>query len=162
VTAPHNPDQYEYAWSDPASDLVALRGGPQDLRWYFYRDWLTVRKSSRRGQYRLSRPCGTPRCYAPTTQWTRRTDDPESPMRARVWHYIPPAQWAAWGREYLTPDEKPAAAPTIPAPRTSTQAGQPAKRNTTRRPAPTAAATTTQDSGDTALLLPLWTDRGVA
>lgn len=119
MTPPRAAERYEYAWSDPASDLVALHGGPQDLRWYFYRDWLAARRSSRLGRYSLSRPCGTPRCYAPTTHWTRRTDTPESRMQARVWHYIPPAQWAVWGREYLTPDEH-ATAPTIPAPRTET------------------------------------------
>ncbi|ONI90629.1 hypothetical protein ALI144C_02860 [Actinosynnema sp. ALI-1.44] len=106
----NTPDRLDFAWDTPESDLVALRGGPRDLRWYTYPDWLAARLSSRRMRCDLARPDGACRCYAPTTTWIGRTDKPDSEattaMRARVWHYIPPTQWAHWGREYLTPDER--------------------------------------------------------
>ena len=97
--------QCQYAWQDPESDFVATRDGPHRGRWYTYRDWLAVRRSSRRLGCDLARPDGAPRCYAPTTDWVGRTDIRDSPMRARVWQYIPPSQWAQWEREYRTPDE---------------------------------------------------------
>ncbi|SMD14198.1 hypothetical protein SAMN05661093_04988 [Kibdelosporangium aridum] len=143
-----------YAWRDPASDLVALRGGPRNLRWYTYRDWLTARQASRRLGYRLSHACGSDRCYAPTIQWAKRTDEPESSMQARVWAYIPPAQWNAWGREYLTPEEQTPCAPTIPAPRTRAQATRPAARPAMPQPVDP------RPDGETAML-PLWTTEEV-
>jgi hypothetical protein len=151
-------DEHTYAWTDPVSDIVALHGGPQDLRWFFYRDWLITRRASRRGRYPLSSPCGTPRCYAPTTRWTGRTDGSTSPMRARVWHYLPPTQWAEWGQEYLTPDEQAADQPVIPIQRTGSPdtPSTPAQRSAPPHTIPPTAET---DGEVTALVLPLWTEQ---
>lgn len=93
-------------YTDPATPLVALSGGPRHGRWWFYRDWLATRAASRRGRYRLDHPCGSSRCYLPTTH-TATPTDPAAARHgtARVWQYVPPAQWARWGREYLTLEE---------------------------------------------------------
>jgi hypothetical protein len=93
--------------TNPRTRSVALEGGPRDRQWWPYRDWLAVRESSRRDGYPLDHPWGSCRCYLPTDRHTTNTD-PAFPRRtgqARVWQYVPPEQWARWGREYLTPEE---------------------------------------------------------
>lgn len=94
-------------FTSPQSPLVALENGPQHGRWFFYRDWLALRQSSRRGRYTLDRPCGSCRCYLPTNRFAENTD-PAITRRhgeARVWEYFAPEQWKRWGREYFTPEE---------------------------------------------------------
>jgi hypothetical protein len=86
---------------------VALENGPSNRRWFFYRDWLALRRSSRLGRYALDHPCGSPRCYLPTEELAVNSD-PAITARygdARVWRYVAPEQWARWGREYRTPEE---------------------------------------------------------
>lgn len=93
------------AFTDPATPMVALSGGPSNRRWFFYRDWLVLRRSSRR--YPLDHPCGSPRCYLPTEELGVNSDPAITDKygAARVWNYVPPDQWARWGREYRTPEE---------------------------------------------------------
>lgn len=87
--------------------VVALEGGPRNGCWFLYRDWLALRKSSRRGRYPLDHPCGASRCYLPTDRMAENTDPAVAELhrRAQVWEYIPPAQWIRWGREYSAPEE---------------------------------------------------------
>jgi hypothetical protein len=93
--------------ANPRTPLVALEGGPSYGRWFFYRDWLALRRSSRRSRYSLDRPCGSCRCYLPTNRLATNTDPTitERHGEARVWEYIPPEQWTRWGRQYFTPEE---------------------------------------------------------
>jgi hypothetical protein len=95
----------DYAFDDPHSELVALRGGPRDHRWLYYRDWIAARCSSRRLRVPLDRPDGASRCYAPTTTFTHQHTKSGNELTARVWTYLPPQQWRAWGSEYRTPEE---------------------------------------------------------
>ncbi|PRY36265.1 hypothetical protein [Umezawaea tangerina] len=94
-------------YDDPTTPLVALSGGPQNRRWFFYADWLALRDSSRRGRYPLHHHCAVPRCYLPTDRMAVNTNsaitDKYGP--ARTWTWVEPAQWSRWGREYLTPEE---------------------------------------------------------
>lgn len=93
--------------TNPRTPLVTLEGGPRRCQWWPYRDWLAVRESSRRDGYPLDHPWGSSRCYLPTDRRFINTD-PAVPRRnglTRVWKYIPPTQWARWGREYRTPEE---------------------------------------------------------
>jgi hypothetical protein len=93
------------ACTDPATPLVALSGGPKRHQWLFYADWLAQRRSSRR--YPLDHPDGACRCYLPTEELGVNTDPAVTRKYgdARVWKYVPPEQWARWGREYRTPEE---------------------------------------------------------
>jgi hypothetical protein len=95
----------DYAFHDPYSELVALQDGPRDHRWFYYHDWITARRASRRLRVPLDRPCGSDRCYAPTTEFIDQHSKGGTVLTARVWTYLPPAQWHAWGREYRTPEE---------------------------------------------------------
>lgn len=97
----------EYAFDTPHSELVALQGGPRDHRWWFYRDWIAARRASRRMRVALERPDGACRCYAPTTEFITQHGKKDTVLTARVWTYLPPEQWHAWGREYRTPEEHP-------------------------------------------------------
>ncbi|WNV90953.1 hypothetical protein [Umezawaea sp. Da 62-37] len=101
------------AYSNPATPLVALERGPSNRRWFFYRDWLAQRRSSRLGRYLLDHPCGSSRCYLPTERIGTNANPAitEEHGIARVWEYVPPAQWARWGREYLAPEEHPGYVP---------------------------------------------------
>jgi hypothetical protein len=94
--------------ANPCTPSVALEGGPRDRQWWPYQDWLAVRASSRRDGYPLDHTWGSSRCYLPTDRCTVNTDPgfPRRTGQARVWHYIPPAQWVTWGHEYLTPEER--------------------------------------------------------
>ncbi|SMC98984.1 hypothetical protein [Kibdelosporangium aridum] len=96
----------DFAWNDPHSDLVSLSGGPRDHRWFYYGDWIATRRASRRGRYPLEHPCGSSRCYAPTTAFAHQVTKAGTDMVARIWQYVPPPQWAAWGGEYRTPEEQ--------------------------------------------------------
>ncbi|SDD68072.1 hypothetical protein [Actinokineospora iranica] len=91
-----------YAWTDPYSDVVLLRGGPRPHRGFFYADWLATRAASRRMRCPLGDYGGWSRRYAPTTD----THTDEHGRTTRVWEHIDPGQWGRWGREYLTPDEE--------------------------------------------------------
>jgi hypothetical protein len=95
----------DYAFRDPYSELVALQGGPRDHRWFYYRDWIAARRASRRLRCPLERPDGASRCYAPTTEFADQPGKGDAVLTARVWTYLPPEQWRAWGREYRTPEE---------------------------------------------------------
>jgi hypothetical protein len=108
-----------YAWDKPVSKFVALRGGPRDLRWYTYRDWITNRLASWTGGYWLDHPCGASRCYAPTFEWVDQVLKNGTTITARVWQYHTADEWwtSEWGGEYLTPDEVNAPAEDIPAQR---------------------------------------------
>nr|WP_042184397.1 hypothetical protein [Kibdelosporangium sp. MJ126-NF4]CEL16271.1 hypothetical protein [Kibdelosporangium sp. MJ126-NF4]CTQ94195.1 hypothetical protein [Kibdelosporangium sp. MJ126-NF4] len=95
---------------NPESRAVFLEGGPRDHQWWPYREWLAVRDASRRDGDALTDPWGCSRCYLPTYRLTVNTDPVRFPLRkghARVWEYVPPAQWARWGKEYRTPEENP-------------------------------------------------------
>jgi hypothetical protein len=96
-------------YTDPATPLVALSGGSRHGRWFFYRDWLELRVSSRRLRHSLYHPSGFPRCYLPTDRMGVNPDPDITAKhgRARVWEYVPPEQWARWGKEYLAPEERP-------------------------------------------------------
>ncbi|MFC3892110.1 hypothetical protein ACFOWZ_11545 [Lentzea rhizosphaerae] len=100
------------AYSNPVTPVVALVGGPQHRRAYFYRDWLANRLSSRRGRYPLTHACGSSRCYLPSDDTyehpiAKVTDDygDKQPALTRVWVWVAPEQWMRWDREYFTPEE---------------------------------------------------------
>jgi hypothetical protein len=95
------------AYTDPTTPLVALSNGPRHGRWFFYRDWLELRASSRRLHHSLYHPASAPRCYLPTEDHATNPD-PAITHRygaARTWRWVEPTQWLRWGREYLTPEE---------------------------------------------------------
>ncbi|ONI90628.1 hypothetical protein ALI144C_02855 [Actinosynnema sp. ALI-1.44] len=92
---------------DPRGHPAYLNGGPRDRQWWPYGRWLAARAESRHDGYPLDHAWGSSRCYLPTDQFTVNTD-PRYVLRvgkARVWQYIPPTQWAQWGREYRTSEE---------------------------------------------------------
>lgn len=100
------------AYTDPATPVVALVGGPRHRFAYWYRDWLTNRLSSRRGRYPLDHPCASSRCYLPTdTTYDHPTatvaDEygEHHPALTREWVWVAPEQWERWDREYFTPEE---------------------------------------------------------
>ena len=82
------------AYTDPATPLVALERGPRHHRWFFYRDWLELRASSRRLRYPLHHPAASPRCYLPTDRMGVNPDPTITAKhgRARVWEYVTPEE----------------------------------------------------------------------